>query len=135
MNQDMIKTILIKHRCVACDSTESHKDIRSSGIYENWYGHDGCHMCNRCFAQYVGNPSRDKSKFRKWNSITNKKRMWFKGKRIVVKRNPRKGKCLYCGKEGYTHMHHIEYIDDNPLEHTIELCPSCHAYQTWNDLD
>lgn len=53
----------------------------------------------------------------------------FKGKRVWLKENPRKGICTDCGKPGRTLLHHIKYDKSNPLAHTIELCIGCHNRQ------
>lgn len=55
----------------------------------------------------------------------------FKGKTIYYKQNPRKGVCTECGKTGYTHLHHDQYHESDILAHTRELCPSCHAKESW----
>jgi hypothetical protein len=59
----------------------------------------------------------------KWD----KHRILFKGRRILLKSNPRKGFCQVCGYAGATDMHHLEYHDDDPLQGAIELCNRCHA--------
>ena len=79
---------------------------------------------------------------KKWNPINHPKTIRFKEKQIILEENPRKGYCNFCKKsvgDEYinnrgktailktTHIHHINYHDDNPLKDTIELCPSCHA--------
>ena len=56
-----------------------------------------------------------------------KKRIRFKDKHPRLDHNPRTGKCFKCEKEGMTHMHHLQYDENNPIAHTIELCPSCHT--------
>lgn len=56
----------------------------------------------------------------------NKKRINFKGKQIPLRYNPRLGVCMFCGKQGITNLHHLKYDENNPVEHTIELCMSCH---------
>lgn len=43
----------------------------------------------------------------------------------------RNGICQRCGKVGQTHLHHEEYDDTNILKYTVELCPSCHAKESW----
>ncbi len=59
--------------------------------------------------------------------------------------DPRTGKCQRCEKKigdpyldhkgrerivKRTHIHHIEYHEDI-MESTIELCTSCHSYESW----
>lgn len=56
----------------------------------------------------------------------------YKGKRITLSFNPRKGICKKCsrkvGKEiKKTARHHKKYHDDAPLKDTIELCVRCHT--------
>jgi hypothetical protein len=60
------------------------------------------------------------------------RRLRFKDKYIMLKENPRTGKCSKCGKEigidiKQTQMHHIEYHENDPLKDTVELCVRCHV--------
>ncbi|MGI0041848.1 MAG: hypothetical protein ACRD94_07790 [Nitrosopumilaceae archaeon] len=64
-----------------------------------------------------------------WKEHYTGRTLWFGDKRIWLKENPRKGKCLDCGKVGLTNMHHTKYDENNPLLHTIELCVGCHQRQ------
>lgn len=56
----------------------------------------------------------------------------FKGKTIRTKENPRTNICHECGKTHPEHLkkqtalHHIIYLDEDPLAWTVELCGSCH---------
>jgi len=54
------------------------------------------------------------------------KRIKFKDKRIFLETNPRIGVCSWCRKKGRTNIHHLQYDENNPLAHTVEICPSCH---------
>lgn len=62
-----------------------------------------------------------------------KKRITFKGKRIYLKENPRKGICSICGaiipekQERQAPMHHEFYDEKNPASGTGELCDACHT--------
>lgn len=84
---------------------------------------------------------------KKINAMYHARLLRFKDKQISLEENPRKGKCLKCEKsigdkyinyDGQiaiiktTHMHHIEYHDDDPLKDTMELCASCHAKERKN---
>ena len=69
----------------------------------------------------------------KWHPIYGPRRIRFKGKRIQLKDNPRTGICKQCDRKGLTHIHHTQYDEYNPMKYTIELCVSCHAYETWSD--
>lgn len=63
------------------------------------------------------------------------RRITFKGERIYLKDEPRKGICSKCdksiekGEVERTVLHHLKYDPDNPLENTVELCPSCHRLE------
>lgn len=37
-------------------------------------------------------------------------------------------KCVLCGNEGYTELHHVAYHDNDPLKDTIEVCKECHKH-------
>jgi len=76
----------------------------------------------------------NKRRNRIWDTVNRSRRLQFKDSRIYLKENPRKGICELCGFKGLTHMHHINYHDDNPLRDTIELCPSCHRKEKLNSM-
>lgn len=62
-----------------------------------------------------------------------KRRFRYKDKYVVVKENPRSGKCFFCEREDrQTNIHHYKYDDNNPLDFTIELCVSCH--RKWHSI-
>ena len=68
------------------------------------------------------------------NKNSGVKRIAFKGKRLLLKEDPRIGICQLCGAvRGMdckkTHMHHIKYHPDDPLKDTIEVCGKCHRRQ------
>jgi len=56
----------------------------------------------------------------------------FKTRRVTNLINPRTNKCSFCGKthpeqlKNQTSLHHIEYDEEHPLNHTVELCIACH---------
>lgn len=108
-----------EHICYACDSTKTYYDRRGNCYL--WYlNHDinNNALCSNCYKKIFWHP--------KWD----KKRITYKGKRIYLKELPRKNKCESCGKEGYTHIHHEKYDDENPMNYTKELCPKCHTVET-----
>jgi len=112
--------------CAACDSTTTW--INKKGI-ECWHYHDGYIYCDKCFKYYIWNPI--------YNPILSSKRVSFNGHRIIDSKTPRTGKCSICGAvKGInckrTSLHHIKYDPNNPLEHTIELCNSCHKQHHWD---
>jgi len=59
----------------------------------------------------------------------------FKGKQITLENSPRIGVCSNCGRSvesgviKRTQIHHLKYDDNNPLDHTIELCVRCHRQE------
>ena len=127
--------------CSSCGSSTTYIDKHG---YEHWYK-DKCSRChtnkwrqdNLEHTREYGrnywrkNPDKLKEHNEKWNPIAHAqfgpRRIVYKNTRVYLDENPRKGKCSQCGNEGYTHMHHIEYHDDDPLKDTIELCPACHG--------
>jgi len=68
------------------------------------------------------------------------RRISFRGKRILLKENPRKGICSNCGKSvakgeiKTTNIHHTKYHYDDPLKDTIELCVKCHNIETKKEI-
>ena len=109
--------------CLECGSDKTYIDRRN---YECWHHYKDGWICHKCRHKLIDNPI----KVKKWNPILNpiynKRKIRFKDKIILLKENPRTGKCSWCGKQGLTHMHHIEYHDDDVLKDTIELCVGCH---------
>ena len=95
------------------------------------YGRD-----NRCKTCYN---SRRRKDGKYWSTTKlrsdreNPKKIGFKGKFILFKENPRTNTCSECGKKypeqlkRQTCLHHAIYDENHPLEHTIELCNSCHT--------
>jgi len=110
--------------CINCNST---KTTIQKGKYEQWYKYQDGQLCGKCHAKLIVNPRRNKIINDKWNL----KHLWFKDRIIIVNKNPRKGVCEWCYKEGLTHIHHTQYHHKDPLRHTVELCPSCHGKESW----
>jgi hypothetical protein len=84
--------------------------------------------CNHCRANH-------KTEYFEKNqeriSTYNKCSVLYKGKKIRLDFNPRRGVCRKCGvKVGngikQTNIHHKKYHDDDVLKDTIELCNRCH---------
>jgi len=81
---------------------------------------------------------KDKEYHRVWEKTnikrrnSKKNRMYYKNKGISFDFNLRTNVCCICGKKypknlkRQTDLHHIKYLDDNPLGHTVELCVGCH---------
>jgi hypothetical protein len=93
---------------------------------------EGCNFPN-CINKHYG---LGYCKIHYFRLVSNKRygprRLTFLGNSILLDRNPRKGMCSKCGKCGYTHIHHEQYDKTDPLKHTVELCPSCHAKESWS---
>lgn len=79
-----------------------------------------------------------KASIKKSNKKVSDRTIIFKGKRILLEENPRKGVCEICkrsvakGEIKQTNMHHQYYDPKNPLAGTIELCVACHNEQRIN---
>jgi len=95
-----------KRFCYSCQSTKTYLN--------QWYNHSNWY-CKKRNNVLFNNP----------------RRIWFKGKQIILKENPRKGICKVCRRETKTHLHHQKYDQINPLKDTIELCLSCHCKESW----
>lgn len=118
---------LIQRRiCTNCGSNHTVITAPINGRkfpHHRWYRDDKRGFwCNSCYHKITDDPIKVKER--------NQRRMLFKNKIIHVSENPRTGVCSLCGKEGRTSMHHIEYNDDDPLKHTIEICNSCHMKES-----
>jgi len=125
-----------KRYCISCGSL---KTSLLKGKYERWYRRNNRdYICHKCRLRLFDHP--------KWNPIYASRKIVFKGKAILLKHTAKRGICSICNKgigDEYinkekkrakirrTSMHHVEYIDDNPLAYTIELCNSCHTKEHW----
>ncbi len=114
-----------------CDTCNSETGSR-------YYKRENIYICQACACKEwrAKNQDRVKEYNDKRNPINHPKRFTYKGKRILLKENPRVGVCNLCravvpfdSKE--THLHHEQYHDDDPLKDAIEICASCHTYETW----
>ncbi len=128
-----------KRFCVICLSDKTYVTKKGK---PQWYKHGDFDYCNKCQNKLVSNPKRPNRNYPKNNDKVFK----FKNKTMFSNQPVRKGICSQCGrKKGdkyiiwgeekivKTHLHHIEYHDDNPLKSTIELCASCHMITTWDN--
>lgn len=127
--------------CSICDSTTIYSHNRRKN--GNWYidKETQLYLCGKCYA-YKRRKIPEVAE-RRHNSLNkpsarehvrehDKRKLRFKGRQILVQSNPRIGVCSKCGKRNgldikRTHIHHIQYDENNPLAYTIELCTSCHA--------
>lgn len=117
--------------CYACGMT----------ITSCWYlNHDESNnvICARCYQQIIYRPNHKHQTQlynNKRNPINAQMRLNYKGKRLFLGINPRTGICTICKKSIHkgeikrTNLHHLKYDDYNPLNNTIELCPSCHKIE------
>ena len=125
--------------CVNCLSKKTY--VSKIG-HVQWYSHNDDWYCSRCYLRLFRNPKMRKI----YNPIYNPRQLCYKGKYIRLKENPRKGVCQWCGKRigdhftdslgndavvKITHLHHIQYHDDDVLKDTVELCVSCHLKYSW----
>ncbi len=86
----------------------------------------------------IENAEKIRQQTKKRHLINHPRRIQFKDKRIQIKEDPRIGICQLCGAVRgmdckVTHIHHLQYHDDDPLEDTIEVCVSCHRRQHRNN--
>lgn len=102
--------------CFNCNSNTTYVDKKG---WHQWYRSKNGYSCKKCRNVLIGNP----------------KRLRFRGKRISLSKNPRKGRCSNqkCVKEESTDIHHIKYHPEDPLKDTIELCNSCHMKESWKN--
>lgn len=112
--------------CYSCGSSETYQDKTAQRTWALNKDDDGniLHvLCRKCDHRLIQGPI--------WNAKTSTTKISFKKKSIQLNYDPRLHICSKCNKTGLTHLHHTEYDPDNVLNHTIELCPTCHAYETW----
>lgn len=111
--------------CVRCGTEitriRPHKLSKGEIIgYEEWYyNENGNPLCYDCY-----------------DHARKKRMIRFQDERINVGIDPRTGYCSKCSNNIFdgsclvTGMHHKKYDRNNPLRYTVELCSSCHAYET-----
>lgn len=121
--------------CLNCDSTATYIDPNG---HTRWQCVENGYLCHRCAGILIWSPKRTKEQIKRANDkrtkeyrkkyadIESPKRIGFKNKRISLKYNPRTGVCSICRAQCTTHMHHLNYHEDEPLKDTVELCASCH---------
>lgn len=124
-------------KCYVCGKEANSQDdlkLFSGGKHHKYGRKNICNSCNNERRRKGNMWDQSKLKSTKINAKTqNKQRMFFNGRRIHLVYNPRTNVCSNCGK-GYpkelsrqTYVHHVRYDGETPLEHTIELCASCHV--------
>jgi len=111
--------------CLNCGSDKTYLE---DGIHPVWFNYNGGFICKKCRSKLVDNPKTNI----KWSP----RRLNYKGKSIPLKERVLTGVCSWCHRkvgEGIkrTHIHHLQYHDNDVLKDTIELCPSCHYKESW----
>jgi hypothetical protein len=108
--------------CYNCGSDRTYFNKRTNSFM--WYKHEDGFLCNKYNNNLIINPKHHPRRLG-----------WTPGKRqILLKDNPRTGVCSLCRKQGKTHLHHINYHENDPLKDTVELCISCHNKERSNWL-
>lgn len=123
-------------KCLVCGlEAITEQDLNNFVKCERrWHGHENmCNACRNSMRRKGGKYwSITKRTIDRWTPIYNSRKINFKGKRIFFKENPRTNICSQCGRrhpeqlKRQTCLHHAIYDEKHPLEHTIELCNSCH---------
>jgi len=117
----------IPHICYACGSIRTNFNSKGK---PNWFLNLDLDknvvgmLCQSCYQSVIRVPALTAKGYYK-------QYIRFKDEQIHVGKFVREGLCQHCGKTGYTHLHHEQYDIENILRHTIELCPSCHAKESW----
>jgi len=106
--------------CSNCGSDKTYiQDKNKRWPRPCWAWHNGKLYCKKCSSKLFINPKYTK------------RRIYYNGKKHYYPFELRTGVCQWCKKKGKTHLHHIEYHDDDPLKDTIELCIACHNEESW----
>lgn len=112
--------------CIFCKKNWTH---------DSWYNYENQPVCQICYYREIHYSKYGKER----DAKRHPRRVTFKGKRIYSKEKPRTGYCSHCPNNIFdkscrrTSMHHLKYNEKDVLENTIELCNSCHAYETWKE--
>ena len=131
--------------CYGCNSNTTYisKDNK-----KHWHPNKPTNLflCNKCYFNHIINPIRNPIIRPFYKPLYKGHWLHYKDKILTLKHNPRKGICSRCNKKigdiyidkngkertiERTHIHHLEYNDNNVLENTVELCHSCHTKVTW----
>lgn len=113
-----------------CGQTEIHNGHRWK---YDWNRYDDGWVCEKHGWHLVRKFLRSKESIKR----TNQKKFHFLNKSIRQKDNPRTGYCSRCPNNLYdgsckkTDTHHYFYMTIMPWACTIELCVSCHYYETF----
>lgn len=133
----------MKDRICAKCGLKTRLVLRKNGkYYYDWRNVNGECWCFKCWNRIISAPKMNK----KWNpihkKIYGKRRFQFKDKSVYHTEVPRTGQCTVCRKRigdtylnkrwkeriiKLTHMHHIDYHENSPIDETVELCVSCHG--------
>jgi hypothetical protein len=103
---------------------------------EHWHPYQDGYLCKTHYSKLVGYKKRTAEQRKKYNDKYNIRKIKFIDRQIIVSKNPKSGFCSWCSNNIYdgsckvTNMHHVEYDKNNVLANTIEICASCHAYET-----
>ena len=132
----MSSQLILLRKCIHCGLEANTTEDLELFCKDKLYRYGRMNRCKKCRNQQNRDPLRGKLTrdrlSKKWNPINNLRRIKFLGKSILLKENPRTGVCTNCGRKypgelkRQTSMHHETYDRQNPLEHTVELCVSCH---------
>jgi hypothetical protein len=123
--------------CYACGG--HNKKLKSDGYHVNWYYNKptDLFLCTNCYNSLLRKDYRQ-PKTRKF-LISRNKRLTFKGKCIIFKKELRIGVCNWCRgiveiDRARTALHHDDgrYDPNDPLRYTIEICNECHGRETWD---
>jgi hypothetical protein len=112
-----------------------------------WYGGSGkgsgLWLSHKCYDKYIklgdSNSAARERKRLYQHQHGNPRRIFFRGRKIYLKKPPRTGVCSRCGVAvgevmdvkrglvcGRTQMNHLWYDADDPLSGTREMCVPCH---------
>lgn len=136
-------------KCQYCE-LEAHTEAELENFTKDKrYNYGRRNICKPCFAKLLRKGGQYHEGHKKscdnWlnenqdkHEETMRKRITFKGKRVYLKENPRKGVCSNCGaiiseeQDRQAPMHHEFYDEKNPEAGTFELCDKCHT--TFHDI-
>lgn len=122
--------IYLNRVCYACGANSSHLSKKGVQIWYPNHDKDNNYLCTKCYMKYLRNPI--------FHEKRKGKRIGFRGKEKRMKTERKIGVCNWCRAvvpfdTKRTHMHHDEdrYDENDPERYAIELCMTCHNYETW----
>ena len=135
---------ILNRVCSNCGSNKTREYLKDGYKCYDWRkDENGNILCKNCRSKLIDTYDSRKEYFKNIaNPRVHARVFRYKNKFVYIPgESLRIGTCSHCGRSKekgeikVTNLHHIEYDDNSPLAHTIELCVRCHNRITHGILD